>query len=447
MRPFRILFLTQILPYPPDAGPRVKTWHVIRYLAQQGHHITLITFLREEEIPHLERVEGVCEDVHPVRLKRSKVKDASAWLRSLLTKRPFLIERDDYQVMRSRVRQVLAEADFDIVHADQLSMAQFALGEELIQDSNRFSNGFELGGGKRSSGNDHGQPNGLPPRVFDAHNAVWVILDRMANQSPFPLNRIFHLEASKLRRYEGDIVSRFEHTLAVTQEDREALMEVFPGNATNGKGGIPTGKITVIPIAIDVHSISPRLTQNTSKEIVTLGSMHYPPNAQGILWFAKEVFPHILKAEPAARLTVIGKNPPRELIELAVRYENTIEVTGYVERLGPYMANAELMVVPVLTGGGMRVRILEALARGIPTVTTPVGLEGIEAQSGKEILIAEGVSQFAQAVLRLLSDPALKDTLSSKGRRLVEERYDWRVVLKQVEGVYKQLVNEDHVTA
>ena len=123
----RILFLTQIIPYPPDAGPRVKTWHVLRYLVGRGHDVTLASFVRTEERPHIATLEKLGLDVHTVPINRSRVADMGYWLRSHLTGRPFLIERDDLKKMRQLVSHLLQAGDFDVIHADQLTMTQYAL--------------------------------------------------------------------------------------------------------------------------------------------------------------------------------------------------------------------------------------------------------------------------------------------------------------------------------
>jgi hypothetical protein len=122
-----ILFLTQILPYPPDAGPKVKTWHVIRALIGQGHSVTLVSFVRPEEEQHIPALKKVCAAVHVVPIRRSRFADVRYMLRSYLTTRPFLVERDDLGSMQAMVNKLVQECDFHFIHADQLTMVQFAL--------------------------------------------------------------------------------------------------------------------------------------------------------------------------------------------------------------------------------------------------------------------------------------------------------------------------------
>ena len=128
-----ILFLTQILPYPPASGPKVKTWHVLRYLSECGHKITLASFVRPEELPYIEDVKKVCFAVHAVPVRRSRVSDLYYFLRSQLTGRPFLVERDDLAEMRSLVNQIVASESVDVIHADQLTMTQFAFPLEFSE--------------------------------------------------------------------------------------------------------------------------------------------------------------------------------------------------------------------------------------------------------------------------------------------------------------------------
>lgn len=406
----RILFLTQIVPFPPDAGPKVKTWHVLRYLVQRGHHVTLATFYRDEEAPYLDNLRQLCDEVIAVPIKRSRVADVGYWLKSHFTGRPFLIERDDLAAMRKSVNRIIAQCQVDAVHADQLSMAQFAFRPK-------------------------GQSS-WPITIFDAHNAVWTIVERIKESAIRPLKPILNLEAERIRRYEGQIVAEFDHTLAVSEIDKVALLDFQPKEVQKDSRA---NKITVIPIAVDTNELKPAHMEQESKNIFTLGTLHYPPNADGIRWFANDVFPIILEKMPDVTLTIVGKNPPADFIQMAEENPNTIKVTGYVPDLTPYFESAAVLVVPVRAGGGIRVRILEAFARAMPVVTTTVGLEGIEAQPGIDVLVEDDVNSFAEATITIIKDKQLQNKLAKNGRRLAETQYDWQIILKDLDRVYDNL--------
>jgi glycosyltransferase involved in cell wall biosynthesis len=406
----RILFLTQILPYPPNAGPRVKTWQVLRHLSQNGHRITLVSFVREEEKEFLPFVAEICEQVHAIPIQRSRLQDLIYGLRSIFKGTAFLVERDNLPQMRERIRTLASENSFAVIHADQLSMAQFAW--QAKQQLEKV------------------QSAQLPFLVFDAHNATWTIIDRMKNHIPFFLRPLVDIEKKKIQKYEGWLVDHFDHTLAVSEVDKKALL--------SGSLDKNETKTSVIPIAIDTQHLTPIDSASTSLQLLTIGTLHYPPNADGIRWFIREVFPMIIKEIPQTTLTVIGKNPPKDFFELARVWSPAIEITGYVSDLEPYLKKTALLIVPVLAGGGMRVRILEGFARQLAIITTTVGLEGIEAEINRDVLVQDDPIQFGQAVIQLLRDRSKLEDIAKSGRQLVEQKYDWKIVFTKLDKVYQE---------
>jgi glycosyltransferase involved in cell wall biosynthesis len=282
---------------------------------------------------------------------------------------------------------------------------------------------------------DYWKNRNRPPRlIFDAHNAVWTIVERMGQNSNLFIKPVAALETKRLKHYEGQIVDHFDHTFAVTKQDRQALLQVKDAASVEADGSI-----TVIPIAVDTLKLSPVKRVEGSRNILTLGTLHYPPNADGIRWFGREVFPLIQKKIPGTSLTIIGKNPPKDLLRLALQNPESIQVTGYVPDLIPYMQQAGVVVIPVRAGGGMRVRILEAFSLSMPVVTTTIGLEGIEAAPGQDVLVEDTAPRFAEAVIRVLNNQSLQDRLGQNGRRCVEKKYDWQVVLQMLDEVYESI--------
>jgi polysaccharide biosynthesis protein PslH len=411
----RILSLTQIVPYPPDSGPKIKTWHVLCYLRERGHEITLACFVRPEEEKFVSELKRVCSQVHTVPIRRSRWRDVLYLTNSQLSGRPFLIERDDLSEMRKLIEDLLEHEEFDYALADQLTMTQFLIP-------------------KRNHKLSQASHSRRPQRIFDAHNAVWTIVERMRQTAPWYLKPVLSLEARRVKHYEASLVRDFEHTLAVTSIDRQDLIDAA-GEAMPEANRDIGDKITVIPIAVDTERLTPVDRQAGSSNILTLGTLHYPPNADGIRWFAKEVFPGVIRQIPEATLTILGKNPPADFTKMADDNPGKIKVTGYVPELTPYLQQAALMVIPVRAGSGMRVRILEAMALAMPIVTTSIGLEGIEARDGQEVLVSDSPGDFTDSVVRLMRDADLQRSLSQNSRRLAVENYDWRVVLNKLDQV------------
>jgi glycosyltransferase involved in cell wall biosynthesis len=407
----RVLFLSQVLPYPLDAGPKARSYFVLRHLAA-SHQVTLLTFVRDTDRPeHVAHLENICYRVHTVPMRRSRLRDMQFLAQSLLAGQPFLIMRDEMPAMTERVRQLVSSASFDLVHADQLWMAPYALAAKSASSTIKL--------------------------VLDQHNAVHLIPQRLAEAESNPLkHRFLTREAHLLAQYEPQVCQRFDHVVWVTQEDRQAVV----AQSLHTVRG-PLAPSSVIPICADPAGVAPVVPSATRQRVTFLGGLHWPPNAQGILWFARHVFPQVRAEVPDAILTVIGKSPPPGL------EGEGVEVAGYVTDLAPYLAETAAFIVPLHAGGGMRVKILDAWNWGLPVVSTTIGAEGISTCHGDNILIADTPETFAGAILRVLRDTELSRQLAQNGRRTIEEAYDWRSVYSAWDDVYNNLTDNGQQTS
>lgn len=390
----RLLLLTQVLPFPADAGPKIKTFNLIKYLCK-SFDITLVSFVRADNTPeHTKALREYCAEVYTVPMERSRLRDVKALLRSLLKGQPFLMVRDESKAMTELLGRLTQGSSFEAVHADQLNMAQFAL------------------------------PLPVGMKVLDEHNAVWCIADRLRHGQRNPLKKlVLTLETFKLRRYEWKICRKFDRVLAVSREDEAALKL----------------DCEVIPIGVDAVATTPLQLQPGSKNLVSLGTMFYPPNVEAALWFGREVFPLILKREPTATYTIIGAKPPQSIYEMA-RTNPQIRVLGYVEDLRPALEDSAGLVVPLLSGGGMRVKILDALALGLPVVSTTVGAEGVQLEAGRTALLADRPEEFAQSCLELINVTGPGERLAQAGRQLALEVYDFRQAYRPLDRVYSKFL-------
>jgi len=405
----RILYLTQVLPYPLNTGAKVRQYYVLRYLSQK-HRVKLVSFVRADDQPeYIAHLEEFCTSVYTVPMLRSRWRDARAVVKGLLTGQPFVIVRDEIAAMRATIERLLASEHFDIVHADQVSMAQYGL----------------LGRG--------------PRRVLDLHNAMYLVTQRLADAEPNLFRRLItQRETAALARYEAGLCSRFDDIVFVTDQDRQAIQFqislAWRQGQANSKSKIPDERFNTIPICVDPADKLPVIPVADPYRVTVLGVMYWPPNAEGVVWFAREVWPSVRAQFPQARFTVVGKNPLPEVCEL--RESGGIEVTGYVEDLAQILAETAVFIVPLRAGGGMRVKILDAWCWGLPIVSTSIGAEGIALRDGENILIADSAQAFAQATMRLLGETELNHALRQNGRRWVEEKYDWRKVYQAWGDVY-----------
>lgn len=402
-----ILFLTQVLPYPLDAGPKVRAYYVLRYLARQ-HDVTLVSFVRASDTPEaVAHLRTYCRAVHTVPMARARVKDVGFLLESLVTARPFIITRDRSGAMNQLLRALATGGNrWDAVHADQLWMAPYAL---YFRERR------------------HGDT--APLTVLDQHNAVYMILRRLASAERNPAKRLMlALEARKLAAFEVSICRRFDRVTWVTQEDYTAVSDVAPAGQQVPNHG-------VLPICASPEDEPPIQRTAAGRRVTFLGGLHYPPNAQGILWFAEHIFPRVLAQAPDAVLTVMGKQPPDGLHTLGIPAAN-LEVTGYVDDPRPYLAETAAFVVPLLAGGGMRVKIVDGWSWGLPIVSTTVGAEGIRYCDGENILIGDTPDAFAAHVVQLLQQPEVNARIADAGRAWALEQYNWRITYRAWDDVY-----------
>lgn len=393
----RILFLSQVLPFPLDAGPKVRSYYVLRYLAQ-AHQVTLAAFTRANDSPEAVRhLETFCQTVHTVPLARSRIQDALHLASSFIQRRPFLIVRDDLRAMDEKVRALLRRSTFDFVHADQLSMAHYALRVPDVK------------------------------KILDQHNAVWTIMQRLAKNEPSTLKRLMlEREARQLRAYEATVCANFDRVVTVTEEDQRAL--TFSAHP-------PRAPLVTIPICIAPEEISPLAFEPTAHDVICVGGMFYPPNVDGMLWFGRDVLPRVWKESPNTRFFIVGARPDAQLRALA-KNDARIIVTGYMADANPLLQHAAAFVVPLRAGGGMRVKILDAWAWGVPIVSTPIGAEGIVVRAGENILLADSAQEFARAVLTLIQDRALAQRVAARGRAWVEAEYAWQRVYRAWDTIY-----------
>ncbi len=411
----RILYLSQLLPYPTDAGPKVRIYHVLQYLKTAGHDVTLVAFRRKtDKSLAIDKVREYCVDIQTVLMNRSRAQDAWQLAKSLPSTKPFLIGRDSVTAMHGIVRDLLKQRDFDAIHADQLWMAQYALATKK-QDNQKITT------------------------VLDQHNAVHLIPQRLMKSTSNPVIRaILSLEARKMARYEAITCEEFDQVVWVTKEDREAVKihqmnGKIRSNHRHNENNISSQSI--IPICVDTRDKGFINRKPQARRVTFIGGLHWPPNADGVRWFAREIWPQIHREAPEAIFTIIGKDPPSIVTDQLSRNMN-IEVTGYVTDLNPYLEETAAFIVPLRAGGGMRVKILDAWSWGLPVVSTQIGAEGIDFEDGQNILIVDRIEPFAKAVLETLRRPSVGMKLGKAGRETVESLYDWRNRYRAWDTVY-----------
>jgi glycosyltransferase involved in cell wall biosynthesis len=400
-----ILFLTQVLPFPLDAGPKVRAYYTLRRLAER-YPITLATFVRATDTPEAQsEVARYCERVLTLPMPRSRGRDVAALVRSWVTGRPFLIERDQAPAMHRALAGLAAQTRFDYVHADQLWMAPYALRAQTAAAAI----------GRR------------PITILDQHNAVHLIPQRLAEATTNPLARaVLQRETRLMARYEAAMCRAIDRVVTVTEADQAALRALNPDAAPKFAG--------VIPICVAPNGQLPGPGPARGARVLFLGGMHWPPNADGVRWFVRDIWPRIRAQAPQAEFWAVGKQPPSEL--RPARAGQGVHAPGYAAGLDEHWQQAAIFVVPLRAGGGMRVKILDAWQHGLPVVSTTVGAEGLTIEDGHNLLLADTPAAFADAVVQVLTDGGLARRLAEAGHATLRRHYDWRTVYAAWEAVY-----------
>jgi polysaccharide biosynthesis protein PslH len=376
-----VLVLTPYIPYPPSFGGSVRIYHLIRQLSRR-HQVHLLSFREEAGAGDPRGLEPFCRTI--TLIPRVVGDKRLQQLTSLLSPHSFQWRFHYNPPMQAALNRLVSELAIDLILVEFSQMAGF-----------RF-------------------PAGVPV-VLDEHNVEFDLLERMAARESGTFRRLFNrIEAAKFRREELAAAKDAALTLVTSDRDGELLASHCPGLKT-----------AVITNGVDCDHFTRPAGPCQPYTAVFVGATHYFPNEDGVLFFLREIHEEIRKARPAFRFTVVGGNPPPSIT--AYR-SDSVEVTGYVADVRPYMWTAALFVVPLRMGGGTRFKIVEAMAAGVPVVSTRLGAEGIPVIDGRELLLADDPVTFATAVGRVLSDPALADSLARAGLEFVRRYFDWSVI-------------------
>ncbi len=395
-----VLMMFPYAPQPPpnDLGGMKRN---IPFFAQAAkrHAVTVLAYGSPEEEKVFRGAYGArCAAVRFVDRRRPRVINGIEALWLLLT------WRSNYrQVYRTSMQKALdglcAHTRFDVIHTCTQMFGYF-----------RF-------------------PEGVPV-VTDTHEVEYDLAQRTYRKTKNLFWKFFtYLSYRVGRREEIENCAKFDALIATTERDAEIF-----------RRDVPTQRVVVIQNGVDPSFYDAPGVPRERGALVFTGMMSFYPNAHGITWFIDEVFPLVLEAVPGARLYVVGKDPPREVVE---RASDRVTVTGFVDDVRPYMARGEIFIIPLHIGGGIRGKALEAMAMNLPIVTTTIGCEGIHLKDGVSSLFADTPAAFAGAVTRLLGDGNLRARISASALSTVRTLYDWDAKGEALDELYRSVAYHD----
>ena len=400
----RILFLSQIVPYPPHGGVLQRGYNVIRQLGRRAT-VDLFAFVHPDALPTPQALEESrielgkhCASVQyfPLWAKRSALHKTAALAIGALSQTPFSMIAHRSRQYQARVNEAIAAPGVDIVHIDTIGLAQFV----------------DL-------------PRSPAATVLTHHNIESMLMQRRAQvESRRPARMFLAREAGKLAAAETRLSPLFDVNITMSVNDRVELARLAPGAVTE-----------VVPNGVDTEYFVPAPERQTSA-LIYGGGLNMFANRDAVTFFVAEIWPRIREQRPDVTFYVVGQDPPKELLDLAER-DRQIVVTGYVADIREFILKAAVYVVPLRVGGGTRLKVLDAMALGKAMVSTSIGCEGIDVVDGKHLQIADTPEIFAAKTLALLSDPAERLTLGASARALVEEQYAWPIIGDQLMAAYR----------
>lgn len=395
-----ILMVAPSWPYPPTWGFAMRVYQLARHLSRR-HRVTLLTYAGGNRSGEDIRPAAWYSAAEWVPLPRSVNGRGrrGAQAASLLSTRSYHMGHLRSDAMARAVEKALAGGRFDLVQVESSQMSP------ALRDSD-------------------------VPVVLDEHNVEFKLLGRLAAMESSAARRAFgRLESAKARREEARAWSRADGVVFTSQTDLAVMRRMAPER-----------RGCVVPNAVDVDHFVPGSEDPDPDTVVFTGSINYRPNTDAVEWFDAQVLPHLRRLRPAARFVVVGQGAPEWLVRNAPA---GVEFTGAVDDVRPHVARASVVVAPLRSGSGTRLKILEGLAMGKPVVTTGIGCEGIRVVDGEHVCVADEPQHFAEQVARLMVDRGAAQDLGRRGRALVEGQYSWDVAGRRLEQFHTELIGKE----
>lgn len=402
----RMAFISTVFLFPNDAGGKIRTTNMLRGLKGGLFEIILMCpASSEQQSLWSNEIREICDEFLPWNPSEQKTK----WLRAfdLLSDLPVNIKNDKTAVGVAAVKALSLRNDVDLVVFDFLHAAVL-------------------------------RPDNLDcATVCFTHNVEAEIFGRHVEQAQNIFMRfVWKSQYAKMQRFERQALAQYTAVIAVSERDAAYFSQQY---------GIVNSY--PIPTGVDLNFFSwaaPPAPVASPPTVVFTGSMSWIANINGVGYFLEHIWPLVYAKRPDARFLIVGRDPPDSLLAQAQRLHN-VEITGFVDDVRPYVHSAQAFVIPLLIGGGTRIKAFEAMAMGCPVVSTSIGIEGLDVSSDEHYLCCDTSESFAQAVIDLLNDADLREGLSIRARSCVEKRFSHTVASEVFEKICWDALNSNSV--
>ena len=398
----KALFLTNRVPFPPKSGYPIVVYNTIKGLLALGVEITLFSlnpnkhWIDTDDIydPVFDKIQFHTHDLDT---------DVNLWdaLFNIFSNESYNVSRFYSDEAAHSLENILRETDFDIIQFESLFVVPYL---------------------------DVVKANSKARLIYRAHNIVYDVWERIAQTEKFRPRKLYlQFLARRLKAYETEQINRFHKIFAISEPDRQSIL----------KFGCEIS-LDVFPVALDFREYQPVTLKTTFPTLFHLGSMDWGPNKEGIEWFLSEVWPDIEELNSELRFYIAGKNMPRHIFEYD---SDNVVVEGQIFDAVEFMNSKSIMIVPLLSGTGMRVKILEGMAMNKCIIATSIAAEGIVCENGKDILLANSPDEFFRCILQCITNPGKLKEIGNNARKTAERHYDISSVSQRMFSVYSELLN------
>ncbi len=397
-----ILLVSSYLPYPLFSGGHIRLYNLIKELSSE-HKITLICEKRDSQGEvEINELKKFCKKV--ITVPRKKQWTIANILKTGLSFSSFLVTGHTSRMMKKEIQRELNESQFDLIHVETSYVMQNIPEIEI-------------------------------PLVLVEHNIEYLVYKRFADNVPLLLRLLLYLDILKLKSWEENIWKRVAKLVAVSENEKK-IMEKIRKDVALVSNGVDINKFKVRSQKSEVRS--------SEKKILFIGEFKWVQNRDAIEWIVKEIWPKLREefipsmTDGGMKLWVVGRNIPQSIRKLTNDKSIVFDDEAPKETEKIYEA-ADLLLAPIRVGGGTSFKILEAMASGVPVITTPLG-NAINAKENLEIVIANDLDGFVQKIRELFANKEFYGAISKNGRHLVEEKYNWQKISQDLNSVYSSVV-------
>jgi glycosyltransferase involved in cell wall biosynthesis len=402
----KILWLSHFIPYPPKGGNLQRSYNLIREVSK-SHEITLLTFNQSKIISSSESLNNAithfstfCKvaDVVDIPSEHSAFRRLCLLLKGLFPWRTYTVSWLESREFANKLEALLQENSFDVIHFDTISLVPYI----------RHIKNAKL--------------------VLNHHNIESLMMLRRAENESHLLKKIyFFLEGKKIAAYEKKVCNSFDLNVTCSDLDTDRL-----------KDHTGVSNCITIPNGVDLEYFKPLDVAIKPKSLIFAGGLTWYPNLDAMTFFLKSVWPLLVKEVPDISMTIIGRSPPSWMLELQDLYPN-LKVTGFVDDVRPYIAEAHIYVCPIKDGGGTKLKVLDALSMKKTLVADQIACEGIDVRDQESVFFASSPDEYVRAIKLLIAEPGLAGNIAENGLKLINEKYSFASIGKQLSAAYSDL--------